>query len=470
MPTNVVRPRSRSVPTVLKKGWAVVIGVAIVFGLGALAFSLLQKPVYQASTTLYITSGNTGSSSGYDTVEASKQRVATYAQLAHSGAVLTPALESAGLNWSLEEARQNVEVESRPEVVTLTIYVRAPTPEVAQKFAGAVADSMVRAVSALEVPASGLEPAARLSVVTPATVASKPAFPTIEVNVLLAAVIGLFVGALTVLLREALNKKIRDAGDAEAVLGTRTLAVLPRYHKSNQGGLIDFDGEPTALATSFRNLRSRLILELSDQPHPKLLITSACVAEGETTVAINVGAVLAHAAKSVVIVDANIDDPQVVQRVGARNGPGLTDAISGAIPLSDAVQRGVGSLTSLAVLGAGTFGASHPDGLFSSAAFVHVLDDLAQQFDYVIIDAPPLLVNLGTESLLSSVDGVVVVTRPNVSTIADLVECRTRLENGNARLLGVVVSDPRNKRSRHRKIQVDATPSTPAGEPHVAGF
>jgi capsular exopolysaccharide synthesis family protein len=291
------------------------------------------------------------------------------------------------------------------------------------------------------------------------------------VNVVLAAVIGLFVGALLVLLREARNRKIRDAGDAEAVLGTPTLAVLASDGKSNQGHLIDFDGDPTALATSFRNLRSRLILELSDQPHPKLLITSARSAEGKTTVAINVGAVLAQATKSVVIVDANIDDPQVVQCVGARNGPGLTDVISGPIPLSDAVQRGVnGPKKTLAVLGAGTNGASYREGLFSSAAFMQVLEHLAKQFDYVIIDAPPLLANSGTESLLSSVDGVVMVVWPNVSTITDLVECRTRLDNAKARVLGVVLSDIQNKRSRHGKIGVvSKPPSRSAGEPRVAG-
>jgi succinoglycan biosynthesis transport protein ExoP len=442
--------------TVLAKWWALIIGTAILFGLGALVFSLLQKPVYEASTTLYITSGGTGASAAYDTVEASKQRIGTYAQLVYSGAVLTPALEAAGLDWSLEEARKSVEVESKPEVVMLTIYVHASNPEVTQKFAGAIADSMTKAVSTLEVPGSGFEPASKLSVVTPATVASKPAAPTTEVNVVVAALLGLFVGAVAVLLREALNKKIRDPGDAEAVLDTRTLAVLASDEQSKQGRLIDFEGEPTALATSFRNLRSRLIQELRDQPNPKLLVTSARSAEGKTTVAINVGAALAQAANSVAIVDANIDDPQVVERVGGSGGPGLTDAISGRTPLSLAVQRGVGGLKTFAVLGAGTKAADHPEDLFSSAAFMQVLEDLAQQFDYVIIDAPTLLANLGTEAILPSVDGVVVVTRPDVSTIPDLVECRTRLDNAKARLLGLVLTDWQNKRSRHRKIDVNA--------------
>jgi polysaccharide biosynthesis transport protein len=456
MPTNVARPGSRSMLTVLAKGWALIVGTAIVFGLGALVFSLLHKPVYEASTTLYITSGGTGAASAYDTVQASKERVGTYAQLVYSGAVLKPALDAAGLDWSLEEARKNVDVESRPEVVLLTINVHAPKPEVAQKFAAALADAMTRAVSTLEVPGGGFEPISKLSVVTPATVAPKPAAPTTELNVVVAAMIGLLVGALLVRLREALNKKIRDARDAEAALDTRTLAVFASDDQSKQGRLIDFGDETTPVATSFRNLRSRLVLELRDQPHPKVLVTSAHSEEGKTTVAINVGAALAQSAIPVVIVDANIDDPKVVQGVGASGGPGLSDALSGSIPLSDAVQRRVGGLDTLAVLGAGIKAADHPEDLFLSAAFPKILEELAQQFDYVIIDGPALLENSGTEAILPSVDGVVVVTRPTVSTTTDLVECRTRLDDAKARVLGLVVSDSQSKRSRRRKIEVNA--------------
>jgi capsular exopolysaccharide synthesis family protein len=438
-------------PTALKKGWAVIVGTAILFGLGALAVSLLQKPVYEASAMLYITAGGTGSSSGYDTVEASKQRVATYAQLAYSGAVLTPAIKAAGLDWSPEKARASVEVESRPEIVTLTIRVHATDPVSAQKFAEAISDSMTEAVSKLEVPASGVEPAAKLSVVTPATVASKPIFPTTEVNVVLAAVVGLIVGAAVVILREMVNRKVRDEKDAESALGTSVLAVMLSYGRSNPCHLIDFDDEPTTLAAAFRELRSRLILELTDQLHPTILITSARSAEGKTNVAVNLAAALAQATMSVVLVDTNLDDPQTVHCVGASNGPGLTDVISGPTPLSDAVQRGFGGPRTLAVLGAGTNGASYREGLFSSASVAKVLESLAQQFDYVIVDAPPLLANSGTESLLSSVDGVVMVTSPKRSSITDLVECKTRLDNADARLLGVVLSHRHKKRSRHER-------------------
>jgi receptor protein-tyrosine kinase len=428
---------------VLKRGWAVVIGAALVFGLAALAFSLLQKPTYEAITTLYVTAPDTAAATADDKLVASRQQVGTYAQLAYSGAVLTPALKAAGLDWSLEEARTSVEVESRPEVRTLTIYVRARNPQDALHLAGAIADAMPRAVSTLEAPADEAKRPAKLSVVTPATLASKPVAPTTELNVVLATVIGLFMGALLVLGREALNKKVRDAGDVEAALGARSLTISTSDTQSNE-------------AASFRDLRSLLMLEVNDQAQPRVLVTSARAAEGTATLSVNLGMVLTRSEKSVVIVDANIDHPQASQGLGAANVLGLTDVIGGSIPVSDAVRSAVGVSKALAVLGAGTSGTSYPEGVFASPALLKVLDELGQQFDCIIIDAPPLLANVGTESLLISVNAVVVVTRPDESTIADLVESRQRLAKVETRVVGVVLSDRQTKGSRHRKAEVNA--------------
>src|SRR5439155_12983515 len=93
--------------------------------------------------------------------------------------------------------------------------------------------------------------------------------------------------------------------------------------------------------------------QLQDTANPRVLVTSARPAEGKTTVAINLGAVLAQVDRSVVVVDTDIDDPQVAERVGASHGPGLTDVLCGQTALFEAVQHGAGGLKNLAVLDAG---------------------------------------------------------------------------------------------------------------------
>lgn len=442
MLNNSAGPTPRNILNVLVKGWVVILGTAIVFGLGGLGISLLQKPVYEASTTLFITSGGTVSPTAYDTVKASQERVGSYAQLLYSDAILAPAVESAGLDWSLEQARQAVGVDINPQVVLMTVYGRDNDPEVAQRFTAAIADSMIKAVSTLEVPGSGYEPTGKLTVVTPATVASTPVVPTTQINVIVAVMIGLVVGALLVLGLEARNKKVRNTADAETALGAQPLAVVPDDDELKDGRLIDLDGEPTAAVTAFRGLRSRLMLALHETPNPIVAVTSARAAEGKTTVAVNVGATLAKGDSSVVIVDTNIDDPQVDQRVGATEHPGLTDVLHGRVPLEDAVQRGVAGLPDLAVLGAGQKDVDHPDDLFVSSSFGALMRELAGQFDYVIVDAPAMLANAGTDAIVTLADGVVMVVRPTVSTTTDLADCRKRISAVRARLLGFVYGEP----------------------------
>jgi Mrp family chromosome partitioning ATPase len=106
--------------------------------------------------------------------------------------------------------------------------------------------------------------------------------------------------------------------------------------------------------------------------------------------------------------------------------------------LGDVVRRGVGGVETLAVLGVGTKVSGHPADLFASTQFRKVLDELARQFDYVIVDSAAVLDDSGTDAIAPSMDGVVVVSRRAGSKMSDLVECRSRLTSVDARVVGVV--------------------------------
>jgi capsular polysaccharide biosynthesis protein len=395
--------------------------MAIVFGLAALAFSILQKPMYAAATTLYLTSGGTIVTSAYDSLSASRERVGSYAQLLYSQAVLMPAVKAAGLDLTLEQARQRVAVDVNPQIVLITLSASDRDPAVAQKFADALAKSMETTVSALEVPGSSTEPLVKVHQVTTATVNSGPAEPKTLLNVSVAVIAGLIVGCVLVLLRESMNRKVRDEDDAEAVIGAPALAVVNSNDQARE---------------AFRTLRTRLAV--LDPPARKLLITSARPHDGSTAAALGLGKALAQASNTVVLVDADFEHCEITQRVGSNGTLGLADVVKGRATLGDVVRRGVGGVETLAVLGVGTTVSGHPADLFSSHPFRKVLDELARQFDYVIVDSAAMLDDSGTDAIAPSMDGVVVVSRRAGSKMADLAECRSRLTSVDARVVGVV--------------------------------
>jgi succinoglycan biosynthesis transport protein ExoP len=433
MASKLKRPAPRPIFTVLARAWILIVGIAVVFGLATLAASLLQKPVYAATTTLYLTSGGTVASSAYDSVTSSTERVGSYAQLIYTQAVLVPAAESVGLDVSLEDARKRVSVDVNPQVVLMTITVEDTDPALAQKFADAIAESMRTAVSKLEVPGAASEPLVKIRQVTKATLNPSPVAPTTLLNVSVAVAVGLIVGCLVALLRESRNTKVRDENDAEAAVGAEVLAVV--HHGDHP-------------QEAFRTLRTRLMVE--DPPVRKLLITSARATESSSTVTINLSKALSQSANSVVVVDANLGNPTVTTWAGSDGERGLVDALRGR-PLGDVIKRGVGGANNLAVLGAGTKSSLHPADLLSSDAFRSILRALSEQFDYVIVDSAALLEDSGTEGILPFVDGALLVCGVNLATVSDLIECRTRLDNVQARLAGLVFYESwEEPASRHR--------------------
>lgn len=447
------RPASRSIYAVLVRAWVLILGTAVVFGLAALAVSLFQKPVYAATTTLYLTSGGTVSSSAYDSVTSSTERVGSYAQLIYSQAVLMPAAEAVGLNLTLDEARKRVGVDVNPQVVLMTITVQDNDPAVAQKFADALAQSMQSAVSKLEVPGAASEPLVKIRQVTKATLSPTPVAPTTLLNVAVAVAVGLVAGCLLAVLRESRNTKVRDENDAETALETEVLTVIGPNDRTDE---------------SFRTVRTRLLTQ--DPPVHRLLITSARPSSSTSLVTINTSKVLAKAASSVIIVDTNLAKPSVTRWAGAEGAPGLVDVLRGT-PLGDAIRHGVDGLNTLAVLGAGTKSPGHPADFFSSDAFQRLLTALSERFTYVVVDSAPLLQDPGTESILRSVDGVVIVGGPSLSTMTELVECRNRMNGAHARLVGLVYfesweetkrEDAQNGQpaNRHRHIRTGAQGSS----------
>lgn len=442
------RPAPRSIFAVLTRAWMLIVGTAIVFGLVGLAASILQKPVYAATTTLYLTSGGTVASSAYDSVTSSTERVGSYAQLIYTQAVLMPAAEAVGLNLSLDEARKRVGVDVNPQVVLMTITVEDSNPALAQRFADALAQSMQSAVSKLEVPGAASEPLVKIHQVTKATVGASPVEPTTLVNVSVAVAVGLIVGCLLAVWRESRNDKVRDEVDAEAALDSRVLAVVGPGARSKDG---------------FRTIRTLLLAQ--DPPVRTLLVTGARQSESTSVVTMNIGKLLARAGNSVVIVDANLNDSNVTRWAGSEGAPGLVDALRGK-DLAETLRHGVDGVKTLTVLGTGAKRTVHPADYFSSEAFRRILRMLAAKFDYVVVDTMPLLEDSGTESILPAVDGIAMVCGPSLSTMSDLVECRTRIGNVGAKILGLVFFEDRDDLvNRHRATKATAEDSMAGSQP-----
>jgi capsular exopolysaccharide synthesis family protein len=441
--------------TVLVRGWRFVVGLPVGFGLIALVVSLLQTPLYEASSTLYVTSGgiSQGPALPYEAVMGAAGRVTSYARLAYTDEVLVGALKTTGLSMTVNQARSAVRSVMVPESVMLTVSAKDSSPEVALRLTNAVAHSMIDTVAALEVPQGGGLPSSRLTMVSPATLNTDPVSPATPANVALAVLGGLLLGVGVALIRERLNNTVRDEQDLAKAVGVRPIGHIPHDEVLGAALIIDFGASGTAAAGAFRHLRTALSVARSQRSVVTIMVTSPREGEGKSTIALNLAAAFAESGSAVVVVDADLGNHTVTTRAGNGEVPGLADAIHSQVaPLQ------LSAVEDMKVISAGRTRNNDPADLLASNACGTFFKQLGESFDYVIVDSPALFNGPETEAAARWADAVLLVARRGRSKMSDCYGAVTQLSDLGAELVGVVLNDVPAPKGLGRSTQVPFQP------------
>jgi len=298
---------------------------------------------------------------------------------------------------------------------------------------------------------SGVQ-ASNIRIVDAAEVPKGPVKPKVFLNLALGVMLGLAVGLGLAFLQEYLDNTLKTADEVERLLRLPSLGLLPDYIGNGQAGAdklaIASHGNNGAVAPAlqtgrepveaYRTLRTSILL--SANPVPKmLLITSALPSEGKTTVTINLGATLASLGSKVVIVDCDMRRPTCHRSTGVENRPGFVRCLTGHVGLEDAILP-VPGVPNLSVIPCGPI-PPNPAEVLSAPVTLDLLRRLRSEFEYVLLDSPPLLTVSDSRILSTLTDAVVLVTRA-YSTPFDLVRrARGLLYNAGARILGVALNN-----------------------------
>ena len=168
----------------------------------------------------------------------------------------------------------------------------------------------------------------------------------------------------------------------------------------------------------------------------KILVTSPRAGEGKSTVALNLAAAFAESGRTVVVVDANLGNPVIAKRTGNGEGPGLAGAIRDQVPW---LQRT--TIDELKVIGAGSDSERDLADLLASSGCEKLFEQLAESFDYVIVDSPALSDGPEAAAIVRWVDGVLLVARRGQSKISEWYGSVVQLTDIDANLIGVVLND-----------------------------
>ncbi len=271
--------------------------------------------------------------------------------------------------------------------------------------------------------------------------AEKPARPNVAQNLLLAVLLGLIGGVGLAFGAEYLDTSITTQEQIEEKLGLTFLGLIPSIPKNAEGSPQDifvFRQPKSAVAECVRSVRTNLLFMSPEKPLKTILITSSGPQEGKTTTASSLAATMATSGNRTLLVDADMRRPRVHRIYGGSNTRGLSSLILGEGRLDDTVQST--EVPNLHILACGPV-PPNPAELVHTSAFKALLTEMAQKFDRVIIDSPPVGVVADAVVIATGVDGTLMVLKAG-QTSRDLAKQAVRqLVDVNARIFGAVLND-----------------------------
>jgi capsular exopolysaccharide synthesis family protein len=424
--------------TVLRKGWALILVLALVGVAAAAAFSIAKHPQYAASAQVFVSTETSGSAA--DLAQGNtftQQRVLTYSNLVSTPIVLLPVISSLKLNMTAAQLAQLVSADAPTNTTLITINVTDPDPKQAADIANATSQSLTNVVQNIEATDANGQSTVKLTRVQEAQVPSKPVSPNVPVNIILGLLVGLALGVGIAVLRETLDNRVRTEDDVEKLSSAPIVGGIAFDSKASQRPLIVQADPRSPRAESFRTLRTNLqYLDLEGTART-FVMTSSVESEGKSTTVANLAIALDSAGFKVILIDADLRRPKIAQYMDLEGAAGLTDVLIGRAQLEDVAQPwGRGDM---AVLPAGPV-PPNPSELLGSRAMQLLIERLEQEFDYVLFDAPPLLPVTDAAILAKKASGAIVVVASGRTHRNQFAGAISALENVGANVAGVVLT------------------------------
>ena len=431
---------------VLRRSWILIVAVTLLGLCAGAGATLVMKPRYESHTQLYVSVQNSSSGVG-DLVQGStfaRQSVLSYVNIVTTQSVLGPVISRLDLPVTVPELATSVRAEAPLNTSLVDITVTNTDAAAAAQIANAIGVSFTHLVQdELEVPQGATAEASRvkLTTVQPATPAATPVSPRGSLNLSLGAFLGLVLGVGIAMLRAVLDTRIRGIRDIWQVTDTPLLGGIAFDPNVKQQPLIVHSDPRSPRAESFRTLRTNLqflaVSSPSEQRGRSFVISSALPGEGKSTTVANLAIALAESGARVCLVDCDLRLPRVATLMGIEGAVGLTDVLIGRAEVTDVLQRwGDGQLF---VLPSGKV-PPNPSELLGSQAMTVLLGLLTGLFDFVLLDAPPLLVVTDAAVVGKHSDGTLLVAASGSTKKHDLEAAVRALNVAGGQLRGIVVT------------------------------
>ena len=305
-----------------------------------------------------------------------------------------------------------------------------------------------------------------VSVIRPAVLPTEPInIPSKIMIILTGVVMGLVIGVVFTFVAETLDTSIGTIEDVESLLQVPVLGVIP-YWENEEGArgvarlgrrndlVTHFDPKSLA-AEAFRSLRTNLQFVGLEKEGKSFLITSSFVQEGKTANVANLALSMAQAGDRVLLVEGDLRKPLIHKMFGIDKAPGLTDYVLGNYDWKEIVTTitdvmlgdfqieeilKTPGMDNLHIVTAGT-NPPNPSEILRSSRFKAFLAEAYEVYDFIFIDAPPVLPVADATEIGPLCDGVILVYKVGAIARGILNRAKMSLDNVGAKVVGVILNN-----------------------------
>ena len=274
-----------------------------------------------------------------------------------------------------------------------------------------------------------------LSIVEPANLPIRSEGTNKLIIIGLAGLVGFSLGAGAAYLLEYLDKTIKTASDVERVFNLPVIGYIAEISDHGSEASYVAQNPNSVLAENFRLLRSNIEYFNISNPIKTILITSPNQGNGKTTVASNLALSLSQVEQDVILVDADLRRSTVHKYLNMTKSPGLSDVIRQKANIKS-VARPWKSKEKLKVITSGDTPAGVTE-VVGSKIISTIFSGLKDNHEFVIIDAPPLII-ADAYNLASRADGVIIVMEPGQTTDDQARAIKEQLDRAEAKIIGFV--------------------------------
>jgi capsular exopolysaccharide synthesis family protein len=278
-----------------------------------------------------------------------------------------------------------------------------------------------------------------IQVIDPAQTPAGPVLPQVPRDLMMSALGGLVLAVCVAFGVEYFDSRIKSPDEAKQHLGIPFLGMVPAVKLKDDSGdspMLTNDAPP-AFGEAIRAIRTAVLFSSAEDGARSIVITSTGPSEGKTMISSSLAISLAQTGQRTLVIDADMRRPRLHDALGRSQEPGLSNVLVGETSLADAARPT--SIENLSLLSAGHI-PPNPAELLGSKKYLELLNDLKKKYDWIVIDAPPVMPVTDAAVVANTAGGVLFVVGAEMTPRQTAATAIEQLRSAHAKFIGVVLN------------------------------